>query len=95
MDQAYLDSNTFYLKRFADVSRFYWDYYDIMEDTDAHAYSMVDGVELGFGSSKRRVNGKWVRYYLQYRSFLHWEEDLSTVCKISSCKGLLIWLPLK
>lgn len=44
-DQAYVDSNTFYLKQFADVSRFYWGYYDIMEATNAHAYSMVGGKE--------------------------------------------------
>ena len=44
-DQAYVDSNTLYLKQFADVSRFYWGYYDIMEATNAHAYSMVDGTE--------------------------------------------------
>lgn len=44
-DQAYVDSNTFYLKQFADVSRFYWGYYDIMEATNAHAYSVVNGKE--------------------------------------------------
>ena len=37
-DVTYIDSHREMLVHFADVSRFYWAYYDVAEATNAHTY---------------------------------------------------------
>ncbi|MGI6030726.1 MAG: leucine-rich repeat protein [Eubacteriales bacterium] len=44
-DQAFVEKHMDELTQFADVSRYYWAYYDIMEATNFHTHSNENGVE--------------------------------------------------
>lgn len=45
VDKDYVDSHTADLRQFTDLADTYWAYYDIMEATNGHEYTKIDGVE--------------------------------------------------
>ena len=45
-DKAYVDTHTSELTQFADVSPYYWAYYDIMEAVNTHSHIKTDGTEI-------------------------------------------------
>lgn len=45
VDKDYVDSHTADLRQFTDLAGTYWAYYDIMEATNGHEYTKIDGVE--------------------------------------------------